>query len=455
MSAPDSPSLASILAQLPVEAEAPVAKNNENTIDIGIVPVVFVPGVMGTRLEFKSDGGHWDPDSEIALASWSTDLSRTVYLRFRSNTAVILGESSLLFDRGFAQIVQRVYGKFLDFLAAAMTTPFCPVHAVGYDWTQSNAVSAARLDDEVQRICKMWGAKKVVIVTHSMGGIVARAACLRPGFKDRVAGIIHTVQPALGASLTYRQFLTGSTGGAGASLFSLPGIKAKLMDNLIGNEWWKYMANIAVLRGPAELMPPGNYQLSATDPQWLLHSHGNHVTGARTAVPVDVARSYAVYMAGPPFIFPNVVFLYDPVVGFSESEWEQVRDDLFATLLDAFLFHTHLGVTCHPNTSVLASIQNGATESGVHGTDFPTAPFFSHSTMATPGDDTVPVFSATAIKPQEDGVVIPDPVAAKPKRLLVGALDGHQKVLDNSEARAFIVENIRYFVQKAKGAPPP
>jgi len=265
--------------------------------------------------------------------------------------------------------------------------------------------------------------------------------------------VIHTVQPVLGASLTYRQFLTGSTGGTGASLFSANGIKAKLMDNLIGNEWWKFMANMAVLKGPAELMPPGAYQLSATDPQWLLHSHGDHASGARTSVPVDVARSFAVYLL-PPFIFTNVVFLYHGDVGFSESEWEQVRDDLAANLVDAFLFHNRLRLTCHPNTSVVASTQNPGTESGVHGTDFKSAPFFSHATLSTPGDNTVPVFSATAIKPQEDGVVIADPVAAKPKRLLVGAVGGHQDVLNNSDVRAFIVENIRYFVQKSKGAPP-
>ncbi len=54
-----------------------------------------------------------------------------------------------------------------------------PVHAVGYNWLQSNMDSAQALADRIEKIIgdyKASGRKceKVIPVTHSMGGLVAR-----------------------------------------------------------------------------------------------------------------------------------------------------------------------------------------------------------------------------------------------------------------------------------------
>lgn len=58
-----------------------------------------------------------------------------------------------------------------------------PVHAVGYNWLQSNEDSgkylAKKIDEILAHYRDKWGSKavqKVVLVTHSMGGLVARAA---------------------------------------------------------------------------------------------------------------------------------------------------------------------------------------------------------------------------------------------------------------------------------------
>ena len=55
-----------------------------------------------------------------------------------------------------------------------------PVHAVGYNWLQSNLVSAQRLAEEIERITAYYRSKGkrcegVILITHSMGGLVARA----------------------------------------------------------------------------------------------------------------------------------------------------------------------------------------------------------------------------------------------------------------------------------------
>ena len=346
MSAPnDDISLEDILGQLSTfESEVPVAKNSENTVDTSIVPIVVVPGVMGSKLKF-SDGATWDPDSQATmLLDWISFATRAVYSRFKGASATVTGDTGLLGDRGVGELVAKFYLNFLTFLSATFSPisgAFCPVHAVGYNWTQSCAKSAERLDQRLQEILKQWGAKKAVIVTHSMGGLVARAACQRPGFADRVAGIVHTVQPALGASVAYRQFLTGST-----SVSKDKSIAERAFDMLAGDEWWKYMAYMSVLGGPVELLPNDTYRLTASNGAWLQHLRGDHTTGGETVVPVNTLFTLATYLTNQ---FPGVVFDYDGSVasgaagGFFGFEWVDIQTNLRINLANGRLFHTRLG----------------------------------------------------------------------------------------------------------------
>ena len=56
-----------------------------------------------------------------------------------------------------------------------------PVHAVGYNWTQSNGKSAETVFAQIKKICGRYGdGTKAIVVTHSMGGLVARAIATAP-----------------------------------------------------------------------------------------------------------------------------------------------------------------------------------------------------------------------------------------------------------------------------------
>jgi triacylglycerol lipase len=59
---------------------------------------------------------------------------------------------------------------------------------------------ADRLDEEIDRLLAATGAAKVVLVGHSMGGLVARACLARRG-PDRVAALITTGTPHHGSKL--------------------------------------------------------------------------------------------------------------------------------------------------------------------------------------------------------------------------------------------------------------
>jgi pimeloyl-ACP methyl ester carboxylesterase len=89
-----------------------------------------------------------------------------------------------------------------------------PVHAVGYNWLKSNKDSGEYLAQQIDRILGSYTsrnrvAEKVILVTHSMGGLVARACFQQPGLQDKILGIMHGVMPAIGAPAVYKRMRSG------------------------------------------------------------------------------------------------------------------------------------------------------------------------------------------------------------------------------------------------------
>ena len=95
-----------------------------------------------------------------------------------------------------------------------------PVHAMGYNFVQSNAISAKIIAERIRGLIKGYqkcGFKcdEVIIVTHSMGGLVARAL-IHPDYgnmlndKDvKILGIYHNVMPTIGAASAYKRMRFG------------------------------------------------------------------------------------------------------------------------------------------------------------------------------------------------------------------------------------------------------
>ena len=125
-----------------------------------------------------------------------------------------------------------------------------PVHAVGYNWLQSNKVSAQRLAKEIERITAYYRSKgrsceQVILVTHSMGGLVARACAELPGMAERILGVVHGVMPALGAPATYKRIRAGFEGAGQV---------------VLGRNAAECTAVMANAPGPLELLPTAQYK---------------------------------------------------------------------------------------------------------------------------------------------------------------------------------------------------
>lgn len=115
-----------------------------------------------------------------------------------------------------------------------------PVHAMGYNYLQSNGVSAKVIADRIRGLTSGYQKRgfkcdEVIIVTHSMGGLLARAL-IHPKYGNllndpsvKVLGIYHNVMPTMGAAASYKRtrfgFLEGSGTIAeiGASVFGIDG----------------------------------------------------------------------------------------------------------------------------------------------------------------------------------------------------------------------------------------
>jgi hypothetical protein len=137
-----------------------------------------------------------------------------------------------------------------------------PVHAMGYNFLQSNGISATVIAKRIRGLIKGYQERgfkctEVIIVTHSMGGLVARAL-IHPDYgnmlKDetvKVLGIYHNVMPTMGAGSAYKRMRFGFQDKAG----KLAEIGAKVIA-INGEHATAILANTPA---PLELLPGAAY----------------------------------------------------------------------------------------------------------------------------------------------------------------------------------------------------
>jgi pimeloyl-ACP methyl ester carboxylesterase len=157
-------------------------------------------------------------------------------------------------------------------LLAAVTKTWFPVHAMGYNWLQSNRDSGVTVAKRIAALIAKYQndgyqCEKVIIVTHSMGGLVARAV-IHPdmgNLHNKVLGIVHGVMPAIGAGAAYKRMRCG---------FEDPGLgsmspKTSIVAKVLGNFGTEVTAVLGNAQGGLELLPSQAY-----GNDWLRVTHG-------------------------------------------------------------------------------------------------------------------------------------------------------------------------------------
>jgi hypothetical protein len=316
------------------------------------IPVIFLPGVMGTLLANKDTGESvWNPPNMDSVGSaipgivsviigWFASAT-TRAIRFEPEAAVVdprgpvkVGESGLSEKearrRGWSTVHRWSYQPTLAWLEHVLNHPMLdgepngewahgdaegksaalkavldtnpseygaygpggpisasseefkslaryryPIYAIGYNFLQSNEISGQQVLDGVdftdphtkqitrvmgiREICRENNTNKAIVITHSMGGLVARMASQLCGGADCIHGVIHGAQPATGAPLFAKRFRTGGEGND---------FKERLVNqSLLGRDDAEFVAIASNAEGPMELSPMPDY--NDGEPWWI------------------------------------------------------------------------------------------------------------------------------------------------------------------------------------------
>ncbi len=257
-----------------------------------------------------------------------------------------------LIDTGIALPGQPML-KLCHAEVAHMSEYWYPIHAVGYNWLQSNEDAGKYLANEIRRIKAFYQTKlkhpgacqKVILITHSMGGLVARAA-VHPDMGDAAAdvlGVIHGVMPAIGAAAAYKRMRTGFEHGE-IDWFSMGNITAEMGGQAVaGRNGRDVTAVLGHAPGGLQLLPNKAYH-----PEGWLKMSGveNH--------------AYVVPMEGNPYTsiyreknkwwrLINLEWL-DPANKFKSDKDRSAWGSFDKALTQAEKFHEKLGHYYHPNT---------------------------------------------------------------------------------------------------------
>jgi pimeloyl-ACP methyl ester carboxylesterase len=151
--------------------------------------------------------------------------------------------------RSIERVTEKELEKHADY--------YYPVYAFGYNWLDSCEASAKFLRRRIEDTINFWKrnqrtCSKVILVTHSMGGLVARA-CAKE-IPDHILGVIHGVMPALGAPACYRRIACGTEAWS-PSNGPVENKTAGYVADILGRGPEHTMPVMATAAGPLQLLP--------------------------------------------------------------------------------------------------------------------------------------------------------------------------------------------------------
>jgi pimeloyl-ACP methyl ester carboxylesterase len=239
-----------------------------HAIDESRVPVVLIPGLLGSRLAHRDTGVEaWPGSTRKLLTSRYLDLA----LRVDPVTLEPLDDGlvpSGLFD---AAIGMDFYGRIVKALREVgnyqLSSPGRPLvdqrarlYVFTYDWRQDNVATVRKLDALIEEIRRDYGDPKlrVDVIAHSMGGLIVRYYA-RYGTEDVLDGNSFPVTGAGAAKLRR------------VALLGVPHQGATLAIHRFLNG---YQVGISRLPTEGVATMPGLFQSSAPAVDWLASIHG-------------------------------------------------------------------------------------------------------------------------------------------------------------------------------------
>jgi hypothetical protein len=448
------------------------------------IPLVFVPGIMGTCLRRTGTDGkgkdanglpnmRWNPSSSLWML-WNVSGTSGADRR-----AMLVGPQ---FDPDYLEPANTNppgdgFGALMDDYCDDLLKPLkkhdwgalgrifeFPVYAVGYNWTDSAARSGEKLASRITEIIAEANAivgfcEKVILITHSMGGLVSRWASERAGAAGSILGIVHGVQPVTGAPAAYWRIKAGFEGFG-------------MTSRVLGNSGERVTPVLGNIPGGLQLLPNKLHLTNNGLPQWLtVTKDGREILALpKNSDPYeDIYRVPAVVrpvagekpsenkywgLVDPDLLNPGYVPPQNPDA-YEQMNAEAVSTDPWPVFLEqldvAERFHEELGTKAHPRTFCVRGVGHETADvvemrvesNWVHSDPYPLRGFrgFLNNSEGKPmqavmqdpagdGDATVVRSSAAALPPAKQ---LPGDRAVKVE---------HQPAYGNKQVRAFAIEAI-------------
>jgi len=249
------------------------------------IPLVFVPGIMGTHLRRTGTDGTGEAD-DLPNMRWNPSgtgwvLSNLVFADGAERRRLIVGAPEERFRADYLEPdeanppgdgwrgIMTAYHIFLERLRAHdwghLSKFFVfPVYALGFNWSADIKASAPlrlkRIEEIIKESAEVTGyCRKVILITHSMGGILARSISELAGGRDKIAGIVHGVQPANGAPAAYWRMKAGFEG------FDSLGI----VQRALGNSGPKVTSVLGNIPGGLQLLPNKVHTANSGAREWF------------------------------------------------------------------------------------------------------------------------------------------------------------------------------------------
>jgi pimeloyl-ACP methyl ester carboxylesterase len=253
------------------------------TLDLGdrshpnknVRAVVFVPGLMGSSLLYKGQGRLGE---EIEKYLWSEDVLSILSEETLTTLALpVPTGGKVVADRLIRRVAlfglhvrtPEVYGPIVDYMRRLCADKETEFVEFPYDWRLSNSDSATTLADVLLERFGSIDAPKLVIVTHSMGGLVSTLALAKSvDLRKLVRMRIHIAAPFHGSikafsTLKVRPALNPAYDSLAWALLTLWDVRRALSGRVRCTDL--LMNAIRTFSSIYELLPPGDISPLVTD----------------------------------------------------------------------------------------------------------------------------------------------------------------------------------------------
>lgn len=227
-----------------------------------------------------------------------------------------------------------------------------PVYACGYNWLDSNSRAADRLRARIDAVISEnnrngFKCDQVILVTHSMGGLVARRCASLRGMTDKIAGIVHGVMPATGAAVAYRRckvgmrdesfmagLVIGSNGREVTAVFSQAPGALQLLPTMDYQRGWlsingddgREVESFPVADPYSEIYLRRDRWWGLVRPEWLRPQGGRPLSWNEYAMNIDAARSFHQQIRGR---YHDTTYVYygadEGIASFEGVQWQMAR----------------------------------------------------------------------------------------------------------------------------------